>query len=160
MRKKQAEEMASVMGNELKESLFFQKRPPTTDLDQPAATGQESPTHQPANQQPKRPRSTAKTASSKADTVIPRHRDTTRSEADQLELIRQAVRQIGKEAATHRFTLEEKRALKDIEYSYGARGVRTSENEITRIAVNHLIQDYRDNGENSILAQVLERLNR
>jgi hypothetical protein len=160
MRKRQAEEMASVMGSELKDSLFFQKRPSTVDQDQSTAAELEPPTHQPANQEPKRQSSRARTTSSKSDTVIPRHHDTTSSESDQLELIRQAVRQLGKEAATHRFTVEEKRALKDIEYSYGVRGVRTSENEITRIAVNHLIQDYRENGENSILAQVLERLNR
>ncbi len=76
-----------------------------------------------------------------------------------IETIRKAVKQLGKEAATHRFTLEEKKLLRDIVYTYETRGVRTSENEITRIAIHSLVQDYRDNNENSVLARVLEKLN-
>jgi hypothetical protein len=69
------------------------------------------------------------------------------------------VRQIGKEAATHRFTLEEKNLLADIEYTYKRRGIRTSENEITRIAINYVVEEYRQHGEESILSAVLKRLN-
>lgn len=87
------------------------------------------------------------------DTVIPRQGDTI------IESTRRAVKQFGKEAATHRFTLEEKRALKAIEHEYSEKGVRTSENEITRIAINYIIEDYKDNGNKSILAQVLDLLN-
>src|SRR5437764_4589729 len=47
------------------------------------------------------------------------------------EGVRKAVKQIGKEAATHRFTLEEKNELADIEYTYKRQGIRTSENEST-----------------------------
>jgi hypothetical protein len=39
------------------------------------------------------------------------------------------------------------------------KGIRTSENEIARIAVNFLAQEYRKNGENSILAKILKLLN-
>jgi hypothetical protein len=94
-------------------------------------------------------------------TTPPRHHDTAvpREEADAVETIRQAVRRIGKEAATYRFTAEEKKALSAIVYAYKGRGVRTSENEITRIAVNHLVEDYRANGPGSILAKVLKKLN-
>jgi hypothetical protein len=69
------------------------------------------------------------------------------------------VKQIGKEAATHRFTLDEKNHLADIEYTYKRQGIRTSENEITRIAINYFIEDYRQNGEESLLAKILKRLN-
>ena len=93
------------------------------------------------------------------DTTIPRNHDTTVPDNDIFELTRKAVKQIGKEAATHRFTLEEKNMLADIEYSYRRQGIRTSENEIARIAVNYLAQDYRKNGENSILAKILKLLN-
>jgi hypothetical protein len=103
------------------------------------------------------------------DTMIPRHHDTTVSrdhdtttpplDTDIFELVRKAVKQIGKEAATHRFTLEEKNLLADIEYTYKRRGIRTSENEITRIAINYVIEEYRRNGEESILAKILKRLN-
>jgi hypothetical protein len=103
------------------------------------------------------------------DTMIPRHHDTTvsrnhdtttpRQETDIFEGVRKAVKQIGKEAATHRFTLEEKNELADIEYTYKRQGIRTSENEITRIAINYVIEEYRQHGEESILAKILKRLN-
>jgi hypothetical protein len=109
----------------------------------------------------------------KPDTVIPRHHDTAVStmtprnqettvahaEDDILDVVRKAVRQIGKEAATHRFTLDEKNSLADIEYTYRRQGIRTSENEITRIAINYFIEDYRTHGDSSLLAQTLKRLN-
>ena len=103
------------------------------------------------------------------DTMTPRNHDTTVSrnhdtmtplpEVDVFEVVRKAVKQIGKEAATHRFTLEEKNLLADIEYTYKRRGIRTSENEITRIAINYVIAEYKQNGEESILAKILKRLN-
>ena len=103
------------------------------------------------------------------DTVTPRHRDTTVSrhhdtmtpqpDTDIFEVVRKAVKQLGKEAATHRFTLEEKNLLTDIEYTYKRAGIRTSENEITRISINYIIEDYRQHGEESILAKILKRLN-
>src|SRR5579859_7699590 len=43
----------------------------------------------------------------KHDTMTPRHHDAI------IELIRSAVKTFGKEAATHRFTLEEKKAVAD-----------------------------------------------
>lgn len=104
-----------------------------------------------------------------SDTTIPRYHDTmipsnhdTRiplTEDDMIEAVRKAVKHIGKEAATHRFTLEEKQMLADIEYTYKRQGIRTSENEITRIAINYFVEDYRKNGEKSMLAKVLKRLN-
>ncbi len=61
------------------------------------------------------------------DTVIPRHHDTMQpsnhdttipeQEEDMLEIVRKAVKQIGKEAATYRFTVEEKQMLRDIKYT-------------------------------------------
>ena len=95
------------------------------------------------------------------ETMTPSNHDTMVSaqEQDILEIVRKAVRQVGKEAATQRLTLEEKQALADIEYSYQRQGIRTSGNEIARIAINYVIEDYRKNGENSILAQALHKLN-
>ena len=95
------------------------------------------------------------------DTTHPRNHDTTvsRYHDNIIELVRKAVRELGKEAATHRFTLEEKKALADIIYTFKKRGVRTSENEVTRIAVNFVINDYKENGENSILERTLKALN-
>ena len=75
-----------------------------------------------------------------------------------LETIRKTVRQVGKEAATHRFTAEEKTVLSDIVYTYNRQGYKTSENEITRIAVNWLLVDYKERGALSVLARMLECL--
>jgi hypothetical protein len=110
-------------------------------------------------------------------TMPPRHRDTTtpRNRATKpprnrggtvsryhdslIRAVRAAVKRFGKEAATHRFTLEEKKVIADIVYRYKQVGIRTSENEITRIGVNFILSDYEVNGERSILNRVLKALN-
>lgn len=86
-------------------------------------------------------------------TTTPRYHDTI------VETIRTAVKVFGKEAATHRFTLAEKKAVRDIVYTYEGQGIKTNENEISRIGVNFLIEDYRQNGSNSVLHRVLQALN-
>lgn len=89
-------------------------------------------------------------------TAVARHRDTV--PRSMVERIRRAVIKIGKEAATHRFTQEEKDVLVDIVYTYGRQGYRTSENEIIRIGANWLMGDYRENGKQSVLHRVLKAL--
>ena len=79
---------------------------------------------------------------------------------DDLESIRQVVKQVGKEAATYRLTREEKQQLGELVYRYGQQGYRTSENEITRIAINWLLRDQRSRGPQSVLAQLLDALHR
>jgi hypothetical protein len=148
--------------NELQGSAFF-RRP---SKEQPDAT---APSPLPEKTSPPAEQSSTKHTKSNSDTMIPRHHDTTVSRnhdtttpqqnTDVFEVVRKAVKQIGKEAATHRFTLEEKNLLADIEYTYKRQGIRTSENEITRIAINYLIEEYRQNGEESILVKILKRLN-
>jgi hypothetical protein len=118
---------------------------------------------------PAKEKKPAEKSPSERDTTTPRHHDTTVSrhhdtmppqqDIDIFETVRKAVKQLGKEAATHRFTLAEKNLLADIEYTYKREGIRTSENEITRISINYIIEDYRQHGEESILAKILKRLN-
>jgi hypothetical protein len=95
------------------------------------------------------------------DTTIPSNHDTTvpQTEDEMLEAVRKAVKQIGKEPATQRLTLEEKQALRAIEFTYAQQGITTSGNEIIRVGMNFIVKDYQKNGENSILAKVLKRLN-
>ncbi|MHA2092866.1 MAG: hypothetical protein ACW98K_18635 [Candidatus Kariarchaeaceae archaeon] len=50
------------------------------------------------------------------DTTIPRHHDT-------IEIIRKAVKDYGKEAATHRFTLEEKKAIAEIIFNFNGKNI-------------------------------------
>ena len=105
----------------------------------------------------------------KQDAMMPSHRDTVVSSnhdtvnvvnsSPTIETVRKAVKELGKEAATHRFTLEEKRAVLDLIYSYKNSGIKTSENEVARIAINYILEDYKKNGRNSILDQVLRALN-
>lgn len=73
--------------------------------------------------------------------------------------IRKRVKDFGKEAATYRLTEEEKRKLYDLVYRYKLRDIRTSENEITRIAINFILDDYQLNNKASILNRVIEALN-
>ena len=96
----------------------------------------------------------ATTIPSNHDTVVPRHHDSIA-----IEEVRKAVRMFGKEAATHRFTLEEKQTLAEIIFSFRQKNLRTSENQITRIAINWLMLDYKKTQENSILHQALLALN-
>jgi hypothetical protein len=76
-----------------------------------------------------------------------------------IEIIRKNVKRLGKEATFCRFTQEEKNALGDIIYTYKRSGIRTSENEVVRIAINWLLENHRSDGQNSVLAQVLDKLN-
>ena len=102
--------------------------------------------------------------SGKHDTTIPSHRDTTIPRqrgvitVSTVRSLRKAVRVLGKEVATHRFTREEKDLLADIVYTYGRQGYRTSENEVVRIGVHWLIVDYQENGRQSVLHKVLKAL--
>lgn len=106
---------------------------------------------------------------SNRDTTVSRHHDTTQPQSHDtmtprydetiVGIVRKAVREFGKEAATHRFTEAEKREIADLIYTYKNRGIKTSENEVTRIAVNFILEDYKENGENSILHKILEALN-
>jgi hypothetical protein len=146
--------------NELAGSVFFPR--PSSEPIQPEPSVSAAFSPQPST----KPEETS-------DTVIPRYQETTHdttipsnhdtmiplSEEEILEAVRKAVRQVGKEPATQRLTLEEKQALADIEYSYKRQGIRTSGNEIIRIATNYVVREYQKNGERSILAQVIKRLN-
>jgi len=75
-----------------------------------------------------------------------------------LEEVRKAVRPTGKEAATYRLTVAEKQALSDIAYTYQRRRIKTSENEIARIAINWLLLDYQAHKTDSVLARLLDLL--
>jgi len=81
-------------------------------------------------------------------------------DAGLVELIRKAVKEIGKESTTYRFTPEEKKALLELTFTYKVQGYKTSENELARVAVNFLLEDHRQNGRSSILEKVLQALDK
>jgi hypothetical protein len=148
--------------NELQGSAFFPH--PSKDRQET-----KEPTPLPETPPPSAKKSSPKQTQSTSDTMIPRHHDTVVSRnhdtmipqqgSDIFEVVRKAVKQIGKEAATYRFTKEEKNHLEDIKHAYKRQDIITSENEITRIAINYLIEEYHQNGDESILAKILRRLN-
>jgi len=100
-----------------------------------------------------KPRNHDTVVSSNQDTMTPMLSD------DTIEIVRKALKKFGKEAATYRFTPEEKKKLSDIIYHYKGLGIRTSENEIARIAINFIFEDHKLNGKHSILKRVLSALN-
>ena len=72
--------------------------------------------------------------------------------------LHKTLKLIGKEVLYVRLTLEEKNQVADIEYTYQRQGIKTSGNEIGRIALNVLLADYKTNGEHSILAKMLAEI--
>ncbi len=77
---------------------------------------------------------------------------------DVIEVIRKAVKVPGREVSFVRLTQDEKGQLADIVYTYKRQGKKTSENEINRIAINFILEDYHANRDNSILAKVIASL--
>jgi hypothetical protein len=81
--------------------------------------------------------------------------EATTSQADEIGAIQQALKAIGKEIYYIRVTPEEKGRVEDIIYTFKRQGVKTSVNEIGRIALNYLLADYDAHGEHSFLGRVL-----
>lgn len=80
-------------------------------------------------------------------------------QASTIERIRKVVKDGGREVSFTRLSMEEKQQMKDLVYTYGRMGIKTTENEIVRIALNYILEDYQASGKASILERVLEALN-
>jgi len=126
---------------------------------QPAAPVQEQPEEEVYSVDEKKSKQTRKEVSHK-DSKIASMIDSTTSSYQRkiIETIRKAVKMPGKEVSFIRLTREEKDQLTEIVYTYKRQGKKTSENEINRIALNFLLQDYKANGNDSILAKVIDAL--
>jgi hypothetical protein len=77
---------------------------------------------------------------------------------DSVEALQQSLKTIGKEIYYIRITPEEKANIEDVLHTLKRRGLRTSGNELGRIALNQLLADYEAHGEESILIRVLARM--
>ena len=82
----------------------------------------------------------------------------TLAETDHIESTRKTLKLLGKEVIYVRSTLQEKEQIADIVYTLKRQGIKTSDNEICRIAINFLLVEYKADGEQSILAKVLKAL--
>ncbi len=172
---------AETIKNELEGSVFFPRAPqaPVTPLPQNTVT--EQATSQPANQQARLQANlqTSKDASrqtgvsqtqplsepnsitvpaSKQESMLASSHASTLADDTILPTIAKTLRSLGKEVIYVRSTLEEKTQIKDIVYTYARQGIKTSDNEIGRIAINYLLKDYEFNGAESVLAKVLKDL--
>jgi len=84
--------------------------------------------------------------------------DVLASNKDIIQTVRKTLKTQGKEVAFTRITSEEKQQLADILYTYKRQGRKTTENEITRIAINYLLEDHIAHGDLSILASIFAAL--
>ncbi len=155
------------LANELREGSAFFRRPSTESEDVPQSPANDTPEAAPAtgmftalHEQDKQERATPPQAGSH-DVETSRNRDLTTSRYHDrlIEDIRKAVKVVGREPGTIRLTEQEKSQLTDIIYTLGRQGTRTSENEVYRIAINYLLEDWREHGKESMLARVLAALN-
>ena len=152
--------------NELQESVYFQKtgNKNINSMGLPVNKLKSNPSDDilpPSNHDTMQPSNYDTMQPSNHDTVIPSNHDTVipRYHGDILENVRKALKAYGKEAATHRFTPKEKHEITALIYAYKKQGIRTNENEIARIAINFILRDYKEFGEESILDLVLKLLN-
>jgi hypothetical protein len=134
--------------------------------DVPASTSHQAPQERTRITKPKKKKPFKR--SRNRDVMTSRHHDITTSlphdimvscNQEMITQLRSVVKQIGKEPTTCRLTIEEKKTLKTVEFEYSTRDIKTTANEILRIAVNIIVDDYQANGEESILDKVLKALN-
>ena len=150
-------------------SLFFAKRrlPPDVPPTPPQTPPEGHRMPEEASKTETRPSAPAQPTEGEKKSHVARDSNTASMQASKLasdpnhviENVRKSVKTVGKEVSFTRLTPEEKARLADIVYTYKRQGIKTSENEINRIAINYLIQDYEANGENSLLAKVIAALN-
>lgn len=88
----------------------------------------------------------------KHDTMTPSYHES------MIANIARSVRDIGKEVSTYRLTPQEKTALVEIIYYYRMRNYRLSENEIARIAINLMIEDFRTDKKSCMLSRIAEAM--
>lgn len=82
---------------------------------------------------------------------------------DIVETIRKTVKQVGKDTLFVRLTSEEKHQIASSVFAlnemYRGEGRKTTENELGRIALSFLLEDYKINGKESMIVKVLTALN-
>ena len=83
---------------------------------------------------------------------------TARYHDSMIAAIAKAVREVGKEGCTYRLTQREKSALIEIIYHFRMRNCRLSENEIARIAINFLIEDFKMDDQTCLLKRIHDHM--
>ncbi|MBN2366683.1 MAG: hypothetical protein JXL67_10985 [Calditrichaeota bacterium] len=94
--------------------------------------------------------SPSKITERKHATMTPRYHDS------MIATIARSVREVGKEVSTYRLTVQEKETLAEIIYYFRRGKCRLSENEIARIAINILIEDFKTDKKSCMLSRIAE----
>ena len=111
------------------------------------------------NQEPSTPQEASKIESKPDRLLASNHASMLAISPEMIEAVRKVVKNPGKEEVLYvRVSKEEKDALDDINYTYKRQSIKTSDNEIVRVAINTLLADYKLNGANSLLAILLASL--
>jgi hypothetical protein len=131
---------------------------PKTQASRPARLSK--PADHGAAEKTRSPKVSRKTPPKKDNKLAPTHASTLARYPDStIERIRKTVRMIGREVAFTRLTPAEKQQLAEIVYTYKRQGIKTSENEVVRVAVAFLLADYQESNRESVLARVIDALN-
>jgi hypothetical protein len=85
-------------------------------------------------------------------TMTPRYHDSMTA------MITKLIRETGKEVCTYRLTQKEKTALVEIIYHFRMRTFRLTENEIARIAINFIIEDFKADKKDCMLSSIVEAM--
>ena len=152
--------------------LFFGESPASmpADLDDNAPTTEASeapPTTPPPSQsetstpassrQPRRRRDTPKaSAAAPSTTTPPGPYHSLPPEA--VQAIERTLKRSGREVSYVRLSPDEKERLAEISYTYKREGLKVSETDIHRIALNYLLADYELNKHDSVLASTIASL--
>jgi hypothetical protein len=81
------------------------------------------------------------------------------SDSSYADVVRKAVRWPGKESAPLRITGEELNKLKAAVRHFQDQGYPTDRTQIIRVSLNYLLHDFEQNPDNSILTEIMERIN-
>jgi hypothetical protein len=129
--------------------------PPVRKSDESSASSMDDAIRRPSHPLPRQPQAASRAVD---DLRASKHASTLTDTIEAVEAIRKTVKRPGKEVVYVRLTPEEKAHLADVVYTYRRQGIRTSDNELGRIAINGLLADFQEHGEHSLLAQVLAAL--
>ncbi len=75
-----------------------------------------------------------------------------------IESLRKTVKPLGDKVSYVRLTDAEKDGLREIVATLGEQGLKTTENEVSRIAIAYLLVDHERNGPGSVVTRVVEAL--
>ena len=103
-------------------------------------------------QKPKVEKSPLEFTKQKHDSMTSRYHDS------MIAKIARTVREVGREVKTYRLTPQENNALVEIIYFFRKNMHRLSENEIARIAINLLIEDFERDKKSCMLSRIAEAM--